>query len=155
MPRSHFPRTVAFLSLCPWVIGCLFLHAQEPSSQTGAAAATIRSESRLVLVDVIATDKKGNYISDLTEKNFKVYEDDQEQKIKTFSFERSAGSENDKRHLVLFFDDDAMQAGDQARARQAALKFLDNNTGPNRYFAIVDYAGTMRVSQNFTNDTAK
>jgi len=38
----------------------------------------IKTESSLVLVDVIATDKKGNYIKDLERKDFHVYEDDAE-----------------------------------------------------------------------------
>jgi VWFA-related protein len=128
------------------------LHAQQPSEQP-AGSTTIRAESRLVLVDVIVTDKKGAYVPDLAEKDFTVFEDDHEQKIKTFSFESSATPSNDsKRHLVLFFDDDGMRASDQARAREAAAKFLDSNSGPGRFFAVVDYAGTMRITQNFTDD---
>ena len=50
----------------------------------------IRSESRLVLVDTVVTDKKGNYVHDLTQKDFKVYEDNKEQPITTFSFETGA-----------------------------------------------------------------
>jgi VWFA-related protein len=147
--RNHLSSILFSVFLLQALISA---RAQQPE-QTGT---TIKAESRLVLVDVIVTDKKGGYISDLNEKDFKVFEDDQEQKIKTFSFERSATSADAaKRHLVLFFDDDAMQPSDQARARQAAMKFLDNNSGPNQYFAIVDYAGTMRVAQNFTNDTAR
>jgi len=37
-------------------------------------------------VDVVATNKKGQYIDDLTQKNFKVWEDNKEQPIKTFSY---------------------------------------------------------------------
>ena len=60
-----------------------------------------------------------------------------------------------KRNLVLFFDDDSMNPADQARARAAAAKFIDTNAAPGRYFAVIDYAGTMRVTQNFTDDTAR
>lgn len=125
--------------------------AQQPEP----AAATIKSETRLVLVDAIVTDKKGGYITDLREKDFTVLEDGQEQKIKSFSFENSAGDAKAKRHLVLLFDDDAMQPSDQARARAAAVKFIENNSAPNQYVAIVDYAGTMKIAQNFTNDAAR
>jgi len=34
--------------------------------------ATIKKESRLVLVDAVVTDKKGNYIRDLATKDFKI-----------------------------------------------------------------------------------
>ena len=123
------------------------------STETGT---TIHAESRLVLVDVIVTDKKGDYIEGLTEKDFKVWEDDKEQTITSFSMEHSASSSPaSKRHVVLFFDDDSMKAGDQAQARSAATKFIETNAAPNRYFAVVDYAGTLRITQNFTDDTER
>jgi VWFA-related protein len=129
--------------------------AQQASEQPASATTTIKAETRLVLVDVIVTDKKGEYIHDLEQKDFKVWEDDQEQKVKTFSFEQgTATDEQNKRHLVLFFDDDSMNPADQSRARAAAAKFLDTNGGPGHFFAVIDYAGTMRVTQNFTDDTA-
>lgn len=129
-------------------------HAQQAGDTSGAATTTIKAESRLVLVDVVVTDKKGNYIPDLTEKDFRVWEDDQEQKVTSFSSE-VAGTTGDsqKRHLVLFFDDDSMQAADQGRARAAAGQFVQAHSGPNEYIAVIDYAGTMRVTQNFTNDS--
>ncbi len=131
--------------------------AQQPNEQpANVATTTIRAETRLVLVDVIVTDKKGAYIHDLEQRDFKVWEDDKEQTIKTFSFEHGAApSEPTKRNLVLFFDDDSMNPPDQARARAAAAKFIDMNAAHGRYFAVIDYAGTMRVTQNFTDDTAR
>ena len=39
----------------------------------------IRKESKLVLVDAVVTDKKGNYVRNLTQADFKVYEDNKEQ----------------------------------------------------------------------------
>ena len=41
---------------------------------------------------------------------------------------------------------------DQTRARQAATKFIDANAGPNRFMAIINYAGSIGVAQNFTAD---
>src|SRR5271165_4857236 len=40
-----------------------------PALQTSTAV--IHSETRLVLVDTVVTDKKGNYVRDLTQKDFK------------------------------------------------------------------------------------
>ena len=45
----------------------------------------IRTETKLVLVDVVVTGKKGVYVEDLEMKNFKVWEDNKEQQLKTFS----------------------------------------------------------------------
>jgi VWFA-related protein len=132
--------------------------AQEtsPPAQPGAVP-LIKTETRLVLVDAVVTDKKGQYVADLEAKNFKVWEDNKEQTVKTFSFSADPVSPtgSQKRYLVLFFDNSTMDFGEQAQARQAAAKFIDSNTGPNRLMAIVNYGGTLQISQNFTADAER
>src|SRR5579864_5405329 len=88
----------------------------------------IRTETRLVLVDAVVTDKKGAYVHDLTQKDFKVWEDNKEQAIKSFSFEADPNGPNkdQKRYLVLFFDNSNMALPDQQRAHEAAGKFVDS-----------------------------
>ena len=56
------------------------------------APGVIRSETNLVLVDVVALDKKDNYVRDLDQKDFHVFEDDQEQTITTFSRSSDPGT---------------------------------------------------------------
>ena len=157
MKSRHFFWTAILVLVIAVCFGSrTALAAQQPTQQPTAATTTIKAESRLVLVDVIVTDKKGEYIHNLEQKDFKVWEDDHEQNIKTFSFEEGAATgESAKTHLILFFDDDSMKVADQGRARAAAAKFLDTNAGPGHYFAVIDYAGTMRVTQNFTDDAAR
>ena len=46
---------------------------------------TLAVEIELVNLDVVVTDKRGNFIPNLTQKNFKVYEDKVEQKVTNFS----------------------------------------------------------------------
>jgi VWFA-related protein len=127
----------------------------QPAATQGSTIPTIKTETRLVLVDTVVTDKKGNYIRDLTQKDFRVWEDNKEQTVKTFSAETdaSAPSGEQRRYLILFFDNSTMNMSDQAQARAAALKFLDGNAGANRYIAVVDFGGTLHVAQNFTTDT--
>ena len=62
-------------------------------------------------MDTIVTDKKGNYLTDLTAKDFKVWEDNKEQPIKSFSVESgsSAPSESHRHYLVLLFDNSTMK----------------------------------------------
>lgn len=126
-----------------------------PGVQAVSQATVFKAQTKLVLVDSIVTDKKGNYIRDLTQKNFRVWEDNKEQEVKSFSYESGNASANSpmKRYLVLFFDNSTMEFGDQAAARQAATKFIDDNAGPNRQMAIADFGGTLRITQNFTADT--
>jgi len=129
--------------------------AQQPPAQAPAdSGAVLRTETRLVLVDTVVTDKKGNTVPDLAMKDFRVWEDNKEQTIKNFSFEAdpASPSNSQKRYLVLFFDNSTMETGDQVRARQAAEKFIDGNTAPNRLMAVVNFGGTLRVAQNFTAD---
>jgi hypothetical protein len=64
------------------IASTILLRAQQP--QTGVV---IQTETKLVLVDSVVTDKKGQYVRDLTMKDFKVWEDNKEQTIKTFTFE--------------------------------------------------------------------
>src|SRR5271155_1620695 len=132
------------------------VYAQQSSAGSADDAGVIRTETRLVLVDSVVTDKKGEYVRDLTQKDFKVWEDGKEQAITSFSFEESTNSTNPQPHyLVLFFDDSTMDMGDQARARDAAAKFIDANAGPDHLIAIADFGGTVHISQNFTADAER
>ncbi|HEX4074376.1 MAG TPA: VWA domain-containing protein [Candidatus Acidoferrales bacterium] len=136
---------------------------QQPSPPPAAeapppSAPVIHAESRVVRVDVIVTDKKGNYVHDLTPKDFRVYDNDKEQQIVNFSFGSSPTGPTappERHYMVLFFDDSTMDLGDQARARQAALKFIDADAGPDRAMAVVDFTGALRIIQNFTGDAAQ
>jgi VWFA-related protein len=129
---------------------------QQPAAGD-ASASTIHAETRRVLVDSVVTDKKGNYIRDLTAKEFKVWEDNKEQPIKSLSFEDDTASPDkaQTRYLVLFFDNSTMEIGDQMKARQAASQFIDANAAPNRLIAVIDFGGTVHIAQNFTADAAR
>ena len=118
------------------------------------AQEVIKTETRLVLVDAVVTNKKGEYVRNLSQKDFKVYEDNKEQNVTSFSFEAdpAASSNNQPRYLVLFFDNSTMDMAHQRYARDAAAKFVAANAGPKRMMAIVEYGGGLRIAQNFTDD---
>jgi VWFA-related protein len=160
-----FRRKIQAVSLLLFLGGIsVAVRAQSQSSPPAPAApqaaspadqqptAVIRRETKLVLVDAVVTDKKGNYIHDLAQNDFKVYEDNKEQSISTFS----AGADptvqpNTQRHyLILFFDNSTMAAPDQIQARGAARKFIEANAAPDHLMAIVDFGGALRIVQNFT-----
>src|SRR5580700_6447468 len=145
------------MAICQVALSSRFMQAQQPApaASTGDAT-TIHVETREVPVDTVVTDKKGNYVRDLTVKDFKVWEDNKEQPIKSFSFqEGNATGKEQKQYLVLLFDNSTMDMGDQMRAREAAGKFIDANAAPNRLIAVVDFGGTVRIAQNFTADAAR
>jgi VWFA-related protein len=130
-------------------------HAQEPAAAVDSAP-VIRTETRLVLVDTVVTDKKGNYIRDLGQKDFRVWEDGKEQSVTSFSYEENVGPASGKpRYMVLFFDNSTMDFADQAKARDAAAKFIDANAGPDRLIAVAEFGGSVRITQNFTADAAR
>ena len=114
----------------------------------------IKSETNLVTVDVIATDKKGSYIKDLAKTEFHVFEDDAEQPISAFSHEADIQPDapGHQHYMVLFFDDSTMSPSLQIQARQAAGKFVESTASTNRLMAVVDFGGNLRIAQNFTAD---
>jgi VWFA-related protein len=60
-----------------------------PSQQTPAQAPqAIRVATELVLVNVVARDKKGNLVRDLKREDFTVLEDGQKQQVSSFDFEK-------------------------------------------------------------------
>lgn len=128
--------------------------AQEGKAQAPGSLPVIKTETREVLVDAVVTDKKGNYIHDLEQKDFRVWEDSKEQSVTSFSFEAGPdpAKSNQKHYLVLLFDNATMNIADQMRARQAAAQFIDTNAGPNHLIAVLNYAGGISVAQNFTAD---
>jgi len=150
---------LSLASLTPGA-GSLAAQTQEtakPASATDQAKpvqsnTVIRAESRIVLVDAVVTDKKGHYITNLTQQDFKVYEDSKEQAITSFS----AGSDTaiqgppQRRYMILFFDNSSMDMSDQLQARTAAGKFIETSSGPDRLMAVVNFGGSLVIRQNFT-----
>jgi len=102
-------------------------------------------------MDAIVTGKNGAYVRDLNVKDFRVWEDNKEQALRSAAFE----SAESQAALVLFFDQTSMDVRDQIAARQAASGFIDTATGPNRRMAVVSYDGTVRVRQNFTDSAGR
>ncbi len=127
--------------------------AQSPA----AGGSVLKSESREVRVDVVVTDKKGNYVRDLKKEDFRVWEDNKEQPVNNFTFGADPNQplQQQRHYMVLYFDNSSMQLSDQPQARAAAAKFIDANAGPDRVMAVMDFGGALRIEQNFTTDVAK
>ena len=101
----RFVATTCKAMCCVSLLGLLAQAQQSASDAPANGSPTIHAETRLVVVDTVVTDKKGNYVRDLTVKDFKVWEDNKEQPIKDFSFEEdTAPDKTKKQYLVLFFD---------------------------------------------------
>jgi VWFA-related protein len=131
--------------------------AAQEKAAPASTGTVIKTETRVVLVDAVVTDKKGAYIRGLAAKDFKIWEDNKQQEIGSFSFEADPDSPTKSRpkYMVLFFDNSSMDFGQQRQARDAAAKFIAANAGPNRLMAIANFTGTLRIDQNFTDDAAR
>ena len=125
------------------LFACTVLAAQQPP--------VFQTETKIVLIDVIATNKKGDFVRDLTAKDFRVWEDNREQTIRSFSLE-SGPSDSEPARLILFLDGSNMNSADQARIRQVAANFIDANASPNHLMAVVTFDGAFRIAQSFTQN---
>ncbi len=111
----------------------------------------IRAESRQVIVDTIALDKKGEYVRDLGANDFHIFEDGKEQKIESVIYETSgAAGASAPQYVVVFFDYLPLEY--QVHAREAAMQFIQANAGPARPIALMNFEfnGNIRLVQNFT-----
>ena len=88
MPNSQTQSSRLLKALCiALTVAVLFSTVaaqQAPQQETGTV---IRSRSELVLANVVARDKSGNIVRDLSTANFTILEDNKPQKIASFDFE--------------------------------------------------------------------
>ncbi len=155
------------------------------AQQTGQAESRIQVTSELVLVNVVAHDKKGNLVRDLKKGDFTLFEDGRKQEISTFDFENvdelaTAGAAEatvsgatggtvlrsgkqtapsldarDRRMILLFFDFSAMEPEQIDRSVEAAKKFVSTKMQPADLMALVSLATNMHVDLDFTDDKPK
>ena len=146
-------RTIVFCAVAAALLGetAVRLHAQD-----AGPGLTIKAETRVVLVDAVAVDKKGKFVRDLTTKDFRVWEDGKEQKISGFSLESSGVTPErpDAHYIALFFDTSTATQASQVTVRQQGIRFVDGFASPDRYMAVVDYNanGGLHIAQNLTTD---
>jgi len=115
------------------------------SSITSAQQPTFRSETELVTFGVTVTDRRGNFITDLTQDDFEVVEGETRQSLKYFT--RGAElHEGPEMHVGLLFDTSGSMGGDIQLARSAAIKFL-NTLSDARDITLVDFDTEVRVSK--------
>ena len=136
-------------------LAILRVEAQAPRSTDGGVA-SIRPETRLVQVDVVVTDRKGEYIRDLAPTECHIWEDNKEQVIASISRESSVTpASSSPTRLVLLFG--RIPIGDQRFAREAAARFIEGNAAPTRLIAILNYLGSggIKVIEKFTSDSER
>jgi VWFA-related protein len=144
------------LCVCLAPMNCAFVRSVEAQEPAGSET-IIRTETRLVLVDAVAVDKKNQFVRDLTQKNFRLWEDGKEQKVTSFSLESSGISpeRSNKHYIAMLFDTSTAGQTSQVVVRQEATKFVDGFASADRYMAVVNYANGLQITQNFTADAER
>jgi VWFA-related protein len=146
---NHGPRNFALVA-ATLVLGIVPSPAQEEP-----ATPLLHSHSRLVLIDAVVTDKKGNLVPGLATADFHLKVDGREQPIASLSTVAEAPPETrGLEYVMLLFDQ--LPDSAQQRARDATIRFLEDNADPRRVYAILrrDDGGELQILQNFTSDTA-
>jgi len=77
----HSPRLLTFCASILGLASVLAAQAQPPASTQRPGVLT--ANARLVVLDVVVTDKSGKLIDGLTEKDFQVFEDGKQQRIRS------------------------------------------------------------------------
>jgi Ca-activated chloride channel family protein len=110
-----------------------------------ARQVTFRAETDLVNFGVTVTDKRGNFITDLTAEDFEIVEDGQKQTITYFARSDDLDSAP-AMHVGLLFDTSGSMGDDITLARSAAVKFL-NTLKEAKDMTLVDFDTEVRVAK--------
>lgn len=146
------------------------INAQEPASVDPVQAPTIKVETRMVLVDVVVTDKLGQAVPGLSAKNFQITEDGIAQTIS--SFEEHKGAPAREINLppmppnvftnfpttryadsvnILLLDLLNTQPQNQAFVRLQVAKYL-TEVQPGTRLAVFALGSRLRLVRGFTTD---
>ena len=85
---------------------------------------TFRVETDLVNFGVTVTDRRGNFLTDLTAEDFEIFEDGKKQTLKYFARGDDTAAAPDL-HVGLLFDTSGSMGEDIQLARSAAIRFLN------------------------------
>lgn len=163
-----FRMIVAAALILNLATGPTILSAQQAPADVPAI--TIRTNTRLVVVDVVVTDKKGQPVTGLKAENFTVEENGKKQKVSVFV---PPGVENGPKQTpapdgilsnhpehvgpsgvptVLLLDAANSPFKDQTYARSQMLKYVVGQGQSGHTMAVLTLTDQLRVLQQFTGD---
>jgi VWFA-related protein len=148
--------------------------AEEQRNVVYESATVLRAVTRLVVVDVVATDGSGAPVTDLKADEFSIWENDKQQTIRGFSFQRPPASgvtafqekqvnlrPNEFTNVPAFRTETALNVllldglntnlANQAYARDQMIKYLDK-IPEGQPIAIFLLSTKLRMLQDFTTD---
>ena len=106
---------------------------------------SLKTDTNLVTVPVIATTRDGIYIPDLRQEEFSIAEDGQQQEIAFFA------TVNAPFHVVLMLDTSASTEGKLGDIKRAAAAFVEQLQNADRV-KVISFDNELRELCDFTND---
>jgi len=119
---------------------------QEPAPQTPV----IKSEVNLVSLFATVRDKKKHIIPSLKMEDFKIFEDDQEQKVAFFSNERALPIT-----LGLLIDTSGSEENRLPAEQEAATSFLNQVLRKGDEAMVISFGADVDLLSDFTDDRAR
>lgn len=137
------PRLIIILAC----LNCLTTVAQDRPM-------TLKLETDVVAIDIIATDQRGDYVRDLRREELQLFEDG---RIRTFDLFSVNSERTLSRPLAVVFALDlsgSLKPEETVTLREAALRFLELVKGES-VFAALTFNHEVKVRQGFTRDATK
>lgn len=154
------------------------LAAQRKPAEPEAPKLVETIDVRIINVDVIVTDKKGNFIPNLTKDDFEIYENSAPKPITNFyevegtiaknvvgeapvpppqdaTSRRDAVPENMKRRIIFYIDNLSLNPFNRNRVFKEMKDFIKNVMRPGDEAMIATYNRSMKVRVPFTRDQAQ
>ena len=148
------------------------LHAEEPAASLPTV--TIRTNTRLVVVDAVVTDKKGQPVSGLKAEDFSLEENGKKQRIAFFTPPGAPGISNPGpppsplppgvlsnrpgflkpagAPTILLLDAANSSFKDQAYGRWQMLKYVEERSHTGMPMAVMTLSDHLHMLQDFTSD---
>jgi len=117
----------------------------EPTPEEPQDIETLKIDTDLVTVPVIATDRNGIYITDLRQEEFSISEDDVPQQVAFF------GKVSAPFHVVLMLDTSSSTKDNLKRIQQAASAFVDQLQPADRV-KVISFDDKVKDHNEFTNN---
>lgn len=168
---NHYSRSFMIRSLTLLTLGIAWAGAPAQQPASPIPSPTIRVNTRLVLVDVVVTDKQGHAVTGLKADDFAVEDGGKKQKISTFVTPEDMAKAAEEaptlapglytnrpdfrspggRITILLLDAANTPFKDQAYARLQMLKYVREQANHQR-MAILTLTNSLQMLQDFTSD---
>lgn len=146
-------------------LGAILLLVCPSLAQQDSELPRIRVQSEVVLVDLIATDPSGAFISDLKPSDLQLSEDGKKQKIQFMEYYSpdfppgeeggpySFAAPSETPSLVILFDKSSLDTESMQRTKEALRQFLNQEPAGSGRFMVASYSRSgLEIPLPFTDD---